>query len=262
MQDLYSEFERFDPSNEIHPTAIIHNCVTIGTGNKIGAYSVIGSDGEIRNCKEFKGCVIIGNDNVISELVTIQRPANEGAATVIGDRNLIMAHSHIGHDAQIGNGTEICTSTVIGGYANVNDGAKIKLHCVIRNRATIGRGALIGMGSVVTKDIANGAVAYGNPAKVVLSALLALVMFSGCSSDKPSKINVAVMAHNCVKQQLKAPSSSEFIDESVIQLNDSTYLVKGFVDSENGFGAMVQSSFLCAVTYRGESVICEDVLIF
>ena len=165
MQDLYSEEQRFDPSNDIHPTAIIYDCVDIGKGNKIGAYAVIGSNGEIRNCKEFNGRVVIGDGNVISEHVTIQRPSAEDAATYIGSRNLIMAHSHIGHDAIIGNDTEICTTSVIGGYAIVKDGAKVKLHCVVRNRITVGVGAIVGMGSVVTKDVADGAVVYGNPAK-------------------------------------------------------------------------------------------------
>ncbi|HSG61669.1 MAG TPA: hypothetical protein VLA24_09570, partial [Pseudomonadales bacterium] len=79
MQDLYSEEQRFDLSNDIHPTAIIYDCVDIGRGNKIGAYAVIGSNGEIRNCKEFNGRVVIGDGNVISEHVTIQRPAAEDA---------------------------------------------------------------------------------------------------------------------------------------------------------------------------------------
>jgi hypothetical protein len=53
-----------------------------------------------------------------------------------------------------------------------------------------------------------------------------------------------------------------FIDESVVQVNDNTWMVKGFVDSENSFGGMTRGSFLCLVTYRGEMATCEDVLVF
>jgi acetyltransferase-like isoleucine patch superfamily enzyme len=36
---------------------------------------------------------------------------------------------------------------------------------IIRNRIIIESFAIIGMGSIVTKDVAVGAVVYGNPAK-------------------------------------------------------------------------------------------------
>jgi UDP-N-acetylglucosamine acyltransferase len=166
-EDLYNnDFLEVD-GNRIHRTAIINSNVKLGTGNIIGAYCVIGSNGEIRGVKqdEFKGKILIGNNNVISEHVTIQTPLDEGKLTIIGDRNIIMAHAHIGHDAQIMNDCEICTTSVIGGYALICDRVKVKLHCVVRNRVIVGEDALVGMGSVVTKNVPVGAVVYGNPAK-------------------------------------------------------------------------------------------------
>jgi UDP-N-acetylglucosamine acyltransferase len=167
MEGLYNNDWINIDGNNIHRTAIIHPNVKIGKGNTIGAYCVIGGNGEMRNVKQddFKGSVIIGNDNVISEFVSIQRPYKEGSKTIIGDNNLIMAHSHLGHDVKIGNDCEICTGTVIGGYVEIYDGAKIKLKCVIRNRVTIGEFSLVGMGSVVTKNVKEHSTVYGNPAK-------------------------------------------------------------------------------------------------
>ncbi len=162
--DIYNPFSKFHPSNKIHHTAVIHDNVTLGKNNVIGAYTVIGSNGEIRGATEFKGKVIIGSGNVISELVTIQCPQEE-TFTEIGDNNLIMAHSHIGHDVKIGSECEICTGSIIGGYAVIEDQVKIKLGCTIRNRKIIGQGSLVGMGSVVVKDVEPGSVVYGNPAK-------------------------------------------------------------------------------------------------
>jgi UDP-N-acetylglucosamine acyltransferase len=163
---INNDFINID-GNFIHKTAIVYPNVKLGKGNIIGAYSVIGSNGEIRGIKQcdFNGYVEIGNNNVISEFVSIQRPSIEGKKTFIGNQNLIMAHSHIGHDASIGSGCEICSGSIIGGYAIIGDGAKIKLGVTIRNRKVIGNFSTIGLGSVVTKDIEPNTIAYGNPAR-------------------------------------------------------------------------------------------------
>lgn len=169
--DIYEPHSRFDASNQIHPTAIIYDCVEMGKNNVIGPYTVIGSNGEIRGCKQFKGKVVIGDNNTISELVTIQRPAADGAATVIGSNNLIMAHAHLGHDVQVGNQCEICSGAILGGYVVVEDHAKIKLGVTVRNRKRIGAMALVGLGAVVVKDINPGETVVGNPAKPLMKQL-------------------------------------------------------------------------------------------
>lgn len=166
QQDLYnSNWVNLD-GNWIHITAIVHDNVIMGKGNVVGPYTIIGGNGEIRgkNQLDFKGHVEIGNDNVISELVTIQRPYDEGAVTKIGSNCIITAHSHIGHDVTVGDNVEVCYS-ILGGYSTVKSGAKIKMNCTIRNRRTVGENAVVGMGSVVVKDVEANTVVMGNPAK-------------------------------------------------------------------------------------------------
>ena len=163
----------FDPDyintdgNWVHKTAIISPFVHMGKGNVIGAYAVIGGNGEMREKRPdaFRGKVIIGDNNTISEMVTIQRPYEEKQITYIGSNNLIMAHSHIGHHAVVGSKCEIGTGTIVGGHTLISAYAKIKLGCTIRNRIKIGTNATVGMGSTVVKDVLPNQTVYGNPAK-------------------------------------------------------------------------------------------------
>ena len=165
--DLYNNDWINIDGNSIHKTAIIHPNVKIGKGNTIGAYCVIGGNGEIRgiNQNHFKGHVEIGNNNTISEFVSIQRPEKKDEKTFIGDNNIIMAHSHFGHDVYVGSNCEICTGVILGGYVNVGGGSKIKLGVTVRNRILIGSNCVVGMGSCVVKDIPDNETWYGNPAK-------------------------------------------------------------------------------------------------
>jgi hypothetical protein len=103
-----------------------------------------------------------------------------------------------------------------------------------------------------------------NKMKPQLTSIALALVISGCS-DEPSKVNVSTMAHQCVATQLRSPSTAEFSNfgqEAIIQLNDSTWMVDGHVDAENAFGASMRSQFVCVITYRGDVVFCNDVLVF
>src|SRR3989304_634356 len=164
-----SDFLNID-GNIIHKTAIIHDNVIMGKGNRIGAYTVIGSNGEIRGVDHdnFEGCVEIGDNNTISEFVTIHRSFKD-RNTKIGNNNIIMVHCHLGHNVVIGNDYEICAGTILAGYATVKSGSKLKIGVLVRNRKTIGFNVIIGMGGVVVSDVKDNAVIVGNPAKQIKS---------------------------------------------------------------------------------------------
>jgi UDP-N-acetylglucosamine acyltransferase len=165
--DLYNHDWINIDGNSIHKTAIIHPNVKLGKGNTIGAYCVIGSNGEVRGVSQndFKGHVVIGNNNVISEFVSIQRPFNEGETTEIGSNNIIMRGVHFGHNSVIGDNCEICTGVILGGYVVVGSNTKIKLGVTVRNRVVVGQNSIIGLGSAVVSNVKDGVVVYGVPAK-------------------------------------------------------------------------------------------------
>ena len=107
--------------------------------------------------------VQMGVDVVAHAFVTVDGGIR--SPTTIGDRCLLLAKCHVGHDAQVGEDCELTTGCVIGGYAEVGAGAKIGLNAVILPYRRVGCGATVGAGSVVTKDIPAGETWAGNPAQ-------------------------------------------------------------------------------------------------
>jgi acetyltransferase-like isoleucine patch superfamily enzyme len=103
-------------------------------------------------------------------------------ATKIGARSWLLQHAHVGHDAIVGMDVEICTGAVIGGHAVLLDGCKIGLNATVLPKVTIGRGARVGAGAVVTKDIPDGEVWAGNPARPMAKQDPDRVIVIGCET--------------------------------------------------------------------------------
>lgn len=67
-----------------------------------------------------------------------------------------------------------------------------------------------------------------------------------------------------VTQRLKSPSTAEFnTNTQSTYINDTTYGIYGTVDSQNSFGAMIRTEFMCTVTLtnNGENYTITDFII-
>lgn len=74
-----------------------------------------------------------------------------------------------------------------------------------------------------------------------------------------------VQAINCIKKELIAPSKAEFYmwDTNMWEINDSTYMVKGPVDVQNEYGAMIRANFECKVIKRrNDTFECRQITIY
>ncbi len=116
---------------------------------------------------------------------------------LIHSKSEISKYSELGIGIRIEPGTVIVAKTKIGNFVNINRGVNIGHHCSISDFVTInpgcsiaghvtigenteicigttiidginiGSNTIIGAGSVVTKDIPDNVVAYGNPCKII-----------------------------------------------------------------------------------------------
>lgn len=130
-------------ANFIHPTAIIGNNVILGDNNYIGPYCIIGDPAEHKKFwGQEKGKVYIGNNNIITGLVTID--AGTETDTIIENNCFIMKHAHIGHDCKILNGVTISCGAKIGGHSIIGEECNIGLNAVLHQHSFIRKECMIG----------------------------------------------------------------------------------------------------------------------
>jgi len=77
------------------------------------------------------------------------------------------------------------------------------------------------------------------------------------SSENEIKASVYVLAQKCVKNHLKSPSTAEFTEMwncGFSKGDDNIYMMTGYVDSENSFGAMLQEQWSIMAEVNGDKV--------
>jgi UDP-N-acetylglucosamine acyltransferase len=136
-------------ANFIHPTAIIGDNVILGDNNYIGAFCIIGDPAEHKKywgqeniLGDTKSKVLIGNNNIITGLVTID--AGTENDTIILSNCFIMKHAHIGHDCCIEDNVTISCGAKIGGHSIIGEGSNIGLNAVLHQFSVIKKGCMIG----------------------------------------------------------------------------------------------------------------------
>ena len=88
----------------------------------------------------------------------------------IGKGTIIMVGATMGHDNEIGEFCHFAAQSCTGSCLHIGKGVHIGLNATIRENLTIGDYATLGMGAVLTKDIGEGEIWAGNPAKFLRNA--------------------------------------------------------------------------------------------
>jgi sugar O-acyltransferase (sialic acid O-acetyltransferase NeuD family) len=87
------------------------------------------------------------------------------SCAIIGTNTLISVGSAIGHDTVVGDHTVVSTLVSISGACSVGSGCYIGTASCIKEKVSIGNNSIIGMGSCVFRDVGEGMIALGNPAR-------------------------------------------------------------------------------------------------
>ena len=175
---------------EIHPQATVAESAKLGKGVRVGAYAVVGENVELgegcvvrahavvegpsrfgKNSVFHAFCVIggdpqdytfrgqrveliAGEGNIFREYVTVNRGTQKGGGkTCLGDDNLFLAYSHVGHDCQVGSHTLFVNGATLAGHVTIEDYVTIGAFCPVHQFCRIGRYAYLGASTVITQDV-------------------------------------------------------------------------------------------------------------
>lgn len=188
---------------KIHKTAVISGEVKIGENVEIGAFSVLEGHVEIgdgtrignrvtikgrvrigKNCRIYDGAVIgeepqhlkyegeeseviIGNNVIIREYVTVHRGTKlDKMKTIIEDDCMLMAYSHVAHDCIVRRGVIMANCATLGGHVEVGEFAFIGGLSAVHQFARVGAYAMVGGLTGVSLDIPPFCMASGQHAKL------------------------------------------------------------------------------------------------
>ena len=175
------------PSAQIADDAIIGPYVVIGEGVKIGSGTRVISNAHIEHAEIGKNCtispfatigsepqdlgykgedtkVVIGDETIIKENVTIHRGAACGDFTTrIGNKCVLMVGSHVAHNCVLADQVILANLVTLGGHVHVGFGAFVGGMSVFHQNIRIGKMAIISGFSAARQDILPFSKGEGRP---------------------------------------------------------------------------------------------------
>lgn len=149
----------------------------IGEDNELYPFCAIGCNPQDKKLRagDVAGRLRIGGHNRIREHVTIHGGTPfGGGTTTIGDHNMLLVGSHIGHDATVGNYVVFTNGAMAAGHTTIGDRAILGAMVGIHQFARVGKLAMIGAGAMVSHDAPPFAMVQGDRAKLVAVNLVGL----------------------------------------------------------------------------------------
>lgn len=172
-----------------------------GCNNRFFSHAVIGAEPQDYSYTGAPTRLLIGDENTFREGVTVNRGAEkEDHITRIGNRNLLMANSHVAHNCHLHDGVVLVNGVLLGGHVHVHDGAIISGNAVVHHFATLGTLAFVSGGCRVPTDVPPYMLAAGSDDPRILSVNIVGMQRRGISDET---IGVIRQAHRLLYREHK-----------------------------------------------------------
>ena len=158
---------KIDDNTELKSHISISGKTFIGKNNLFFPFSNIGCDPQDLKYKGENSELIIGDNNIFRENITISKGTLDGGMkTIIHNNNLFMTGVHIAHDCIIGNENILVNQVTLGGHVNIMNNVVVGGLSAIIQFVTIGSYSMIGGMSGIDKNVLPFSLVIGNRAKL------------------------------------------------------------------------------------------------
>jgi UDP-N-acetylglucosamine acyltransferase len=137
----------------------------IGKRNVLHPFSVVGTAAQDKRPQTTESRLVVGDDNVIREHVTIHR-GTDGRETRVGSHNLLMVGCHVAHDVVVGSWVTLANGVQLAGHVSVGDHVTFGGVAAVGQRAHVGDIAFVAGGAMVERDVPPFVIVQGDRARV------------------------------------------------------------------------------------------------
>jgi UDP-N-acetylglucosamine acyltransferase len=151
---------------EIGPHAVIKKFTSLGARNRVYEHATLGGEPQDVKFKGERSALLVGDENLIREYVTIHRASGEGEATRVGSRNFLMVGVHVAHNCEVGDDNTLANGVALAGHVSVEDHVFFSSNVGAHQFVRFGRYAMVGGKSKVVQDVLPFFTTDGNPPAV------------------------------------------------------------------------------------------------
>ncbi len=138
----------------LEPHAVVKGPSTFGRNNHFHSFAIVGGDPQDLTYTGQRVKLEVGESNDFREFCTVHRGTIKGGGvTRVGSNSLIMAYAHVGHDCQIGDHVILINGAQLAGHIIVEDYATISSFCLLHQFSRVGSHSYIGAGTIITQDV-------------------------------------------------------------------------------------------------------------
>jgi UDP-N-acetylglucosamine acyltransferase len=148
---------------------VVRGDTSIGKNNTFHPFAAIGGEAQTRKDllqgARSRPALVIGDENVFRESVTVNVSTSE-RATTIGSNNLLMAGCHVAHDVRLGSRCVVANAVQIAGHCTIDDWVTFGGLSGLAQRVHVGEGAFVAAGAMCERDVPPFVIVQGDRARV------------------------------------------------------------------------------------------------